>query len=106
MSCHAFFLFCCLVRFDAFCWNMRKGHQIDGDSLLCLLRDSSGKGCKQGAWRQWIDMEHDICYNETNHWNGLTDGKIKYVFKAWNASEQLFDLTSDPYEVFIAFSFI
>jgi len=50
------------------------------------------------SWRQWIDMEHDICYNITNHWNSLTDGEIKYVFIAYDATEQLFNLTNDPYE--------
>lgn len=39
------------------------------------------------------------CYNETNHWNALTDGKIKYVFRAFFADEQLFNLTSDPWEM-------
>lgn len=42
--------------------------------------------------------KHTTCYNDTNHWNALTDGNLKYVFKAWNASEQLFNLSVDPGE--------
>ncbi|WP_260706680.1 arylsulfatase [Edaphobacter flagellatus] len=65
---------------------------MEGKSLLQLVR---GKG--QG-WRQWIDLEHNITYDATNHWNALTDGKWKYIFHAYNGDEQLFDLTSDPEE--------
>jgi hypothetical protein len=43
-------------------------------------------------------MEHSTCYNESNHWNALTDGRIKYVFRAFFADEQLFNLTADPKE--------
>jgi len=75
----------------------------DGKSMLCLLRDPSGKSdCdyapNPGPWRQWIDMEHAMVYNATNHWSGLTDGKMKYVFRAMDGQEQLFNLTADPYE--------
>ena len=34
----------------------------------------------------------------TNHWSALTDGLSKYVFNAWDGSEQLFDLVGDPKE--------
>lgn len=34
----------------------------------------------------------------TNHWSALTDGQIKYVFRAWADDEQLFNLTADPDE--------
>ena len=75
----------------------------DGKSLLCLLQDPSGKTCayspNPGPWRKYIDMEHSTCYNASNHWNALTDGKIKYVFRANYAAEQLFNLTSDPHEL-------
>eukprot|EP01062_Namystynia_karyoxenos_P022380 TRINITY_DN18574_c0_g1_i1.p1 TRINITY_DN18574_c0_g1~~TRINITY_DN18574_c0_g1_i1.p1 ORF type:complete len:561 (+),score=130.00 TRINITY_DN18574_c0_g1_i1:75-1685(+) len=76
----------------------------DGKSLLCLLRDPSGLTCpyspNPGPWRKWIDMEHSTCYNETNHWNALTDGQMKYVFRAWYGDEQLFNLTADPGELY------
>ena len=43
----------------------------DGKSLLCLLRDPSGRACdyapNPGPWRTIIDLEHSTCYNMTNH---------------------------------------
>lgn len=75
----------------------------DGKSLLCLLVDSTGKNCdyqlNPGPWRSWIDLEHSTCYNESNHWNALTDGRMKYIFRAFFGDEQLFNLTSDPHEL-------
>jgi arylsulfatase len=50
------------------------------------------------ARRRWIDLEHDVCYSETNHWTAITDGKWKYIFHAYDGSEQLFDLIADPHE--------
>lgn len=71
----------------------------DGKSMLCLLRDPSGLRCdyapNPGPWRTFVDLEHSTCYNITNHWNALTDGRMKYVYKAWSGHEQLFNLTSD-----------
>jgi arylsulfatase len=61
---------------------------IDGRSLL-----RTG-----GDWREWIDLEHDVCYSADNHWNALTDGRRKYIFHAHTATEQFFDLASDPHE--------
>jgi choline-sulfatase len=66
---------------------------IEGRSLLELVR-TQGK-----AWREYIDLEHDICYSPTNHWNGLTDGKWKYLYHAQHGDEQLFHLESDPNEL-------
>jgi arylsulfatase len=90
------------------------GHQIDGMSLLCLLKDPTGKSCTGctsatgcsadgKGWRAWVDLEHSTCYNATNHWSALTDGKMKYIFNAcptcsFPAKEQLFNLTADPGE--------
>ena len=51
-----------------------------------------------GPWRVYLDLEHSQCYNETNHWNALTDGKIKYIYRAWFGDEHLFNLTADPGE--------
>lgn len=67
--------------------------ELDGDSLLKLVRDPSA------AWRPYIDLEHSQCYDETNRWNGLTDGHWKYAFNAHDGSEQLFDLDHDPGEL-------
>ena len=66
---------------------------IDGRSLLSLVK-SKGKG-----WREFIDLEHNICYSPANHWNALTDGRWKYIFHALDGEEQLFDLETDPYEL-------
>jgi arylsulfatase A-like enzyme len=68
------------------------GEDLDGDSLLRLV-----KGDTQG-WREFIDLEHDICYDKTNHWTAVTDGKMKYIFHAFDGTESLFDLENDPGE--------
>jgi arylsulfatase A-like enzyme len=65
---------------------------IEGCSLLPL---AAGK--PQG-WRDYIDLEHDVCYGPQNHWNALTDGRWKYIYHALEGEEQLFDLASDPGE--------
>ncbi len=61
---------------------------IDGMSMLRLVRGETA------GWRDYIDMEHDVCYAAVNHWLGLTDGKFKYVYFLSDGSEQLFDLDS------------
>jgi choline-sulfatase len=66
---------------------------VDGKSMLALVRG------KTDGWRKWIDLEHDVCYDPSNHWNALTDGRTKYIFHAPDASEQLFDLAADPHEM-------
>ena len=65
--------------------------ELDGRSLLALLRGE--------AWREHLDLEHDICYSPENHWSALTDGRWKYVFHAPDGREQLFDLDRDPAEL-------
>jgi len=66
--------------------------EVEGRSLLDLAQG------RTGSWRPWIDLEHDVGYDPSNHWNALTDGRTKYIFHARDASEQLFDLTGDPHE--------
>lgn len=66
---------------------------IDGRSLLSLVR-GNGEG-----WREYIDLEHDICYSPQNHWNALTDGHWKYIFHAFDGEEQIFHLDRDPHEL-------
>jgi choline-sulfatase len=66
---------------------------IEGKSLLQLVK-TKGEG-----WREYIDLEHDICYSAANHWNGLTDGKWKYLYHAMDGEEQLFHLEQDPNEL-------
>ena len=90
--------------------------QVDGRTVLDVLRlpkrvaAASGDAAAADAratlgWREWIDLEHDpgtlgdVCFaGQVNHWNALTDGSWKYVYNAHNATEQLFDLASDPGE--------
>lgn len=66
---------------------------LDGRSLLPLIRQPTIR------WRSFIDLEHDICYAAENHWNALTDGVWKYIFHAYDGSEQLFHLENDPGEL-------
>jgi arylsulfatase len=71
--------------------------QMDGKPMTCLItKDPTGTQC---GWRQWIDMEQNIIYNDTIHWNALTDGNQKYIFNAWDATEMFFDLVKDPQEL-------
>ena len=67
--------------------------EVEGRSLIELVR-TKGKG-----WREFIDLEHDVTYTPANHWNGLTDGKWKYLYHAEHGDEQLFHLEKDPGEL-------
>jgi arylsulfatase A-like enzyme len=70
---------------------------LEGMDITCILfNEDPMKACQ---WREFVDLEHNICYNKTNHWNALTDGDTKYIFNAYFASEQLFDLSSDMNEM-------
>jgi arylsulfatase A-like enzyme len=66
---------------------------LDGRSLLPLI------GGKDSGWRSFLDLEHGVCYGPENHWNALADARHKYIFHAFDASEQLFDLSRDPGEL-------
>lgn len=66
---------------------------LDGKSLLDLARG------KCDGWREYIDLEHDVCYAAENHWNALTDGHMKYIYSAFDGSQQLFNLDDDPGEI-------
>ncbi len=68
------------------------GENLEGKSLLSLIRG------ERHGWREYIDLEHDICYAPQNHWSALTDGHSKYIFHAFDGSEQFFDLDQDPRE--------
>jgi len=67
--------------------------RFDGRSLLDLVRG------KTDGWREYIDMEHDVCYSPSNHWTAVTDGRMKYIFHAASGEQQLFDLEKDPGEL-------
>lgn len=66
---------------------------LDGKSMMALAENPDAE------WRPYIDLEHDICYDRVNHWNALTDGNWKYIFHAFDGSEQLFDIAKDPHEL-------
>ncbi len=63
-------------------------NHLDGKSMLELVRGNTKD------WRPFIDLEHSMCYNK-EHWNALTDGKVKYIYYAFDGREELFDLTGD-----------
>jgi arylsulfatase A-like enzyme len=77
---------------------------MNGKSLVPILKGH------QSSVREWIDLELGRTYNATNHWNALigylhgTSGTTcsfwKYIFNAYDASEQLFCLSDDPNETF------
>jgi arylsulfatase A-like enzyme len=67
---------------------------LNGSSLLNLLR-----GRPSVPWREYIDMEHSPSGNITFNWNALTDGKVKYIYRAYFGDEQIFDLRYDPNEM-------
>jgi arylsulfatase A-like enzyme len=67
--------------------------KLDGDSMLKLLRS------ERPQWREFLDLEHGVCYSKENNWTALTDGKLKYIFHAFHGNEQLFHLETDPHEL-------
>jgi arylsulfatase A-like enzyme len=66
---------------------------VDGRSLLAPMRN------ERAPWREYIDLEHDVCYSPQNHWTALTDGRRKYIFHAATGEEQFFDMEKDPGEL-------
>ena len=76
--------------------SIETSNTLNGSSLISLLTTPDASST---SWRTYVDLEHDICYNITNHWNALTDGHFKYIFRAYFGDEQLFDLDNDPKEL-------
>jgi arylsulfatase A-like enzyme len=66
---------------------------VEGRSLLDLVQG------KSEGWREHIDLEHCIHVWRRNNWNALTDGKWKYIFEAYDGTQQLFHLAEDPHEL-------
>jgi arylsulfatase A-like enzyme len=65
--------------------------KLDGQSLLGMIAKGEG--------REFIDLEHDVCYGPANHWNALTDGRWKYIYHALDGEEQLFHVAQDRGEL-------
>lgn len=70
-----------------------QNRRLDGLSMLRLLRDENA------AWRDYLDLEHGVCYSRENCWNAFTDGRMKYIYHAFHGEEQLFDTEKDPHEL-------
>ncbi len=66
---------------------------LDGKSMLSLIEDNDA------SWREFIDLEHDRCYDALNHWTAVTDGHSKFIFHCETGEEQFFDLGADPGEI-------
>jgi len=71
----------------------RPERPIDGRSMLDLARG------KTSGWREFIDLEHGVCYDKVNQWTALTDGAWKYIYHALDDQEQLFHLAKDRAEL-------
>ncbi|MCC6491079.1 MAG: arylsulfatase [Candidatus Hydrogenedentes bacterium] len=65
---------------------------LDGKSMLPIIVD------EKAPWREFIDLEHDRCYDPLNHWTAVTDGHSKFIFHCETGEEQFFDLDADPGE--------
>ena len=74
---------------------LSKPSMLNGSSLLDLVRDAHSKP----QWREYVDLEHSPAVNVTFYWNGLTDGHVKYIYRAYFGDEQIFDLRNDPHEM-------
>lgn len=68
---------------------------LDGRPLTWLFTETA----HLKPWRRWIDLQHNAGFAaDVISWNGLTDGRAKYIFHAKTGQEQFFNLTADPYE--------
>ena len=92
---------------------------LNGSSWACLVTaDPSGATCGPGSgggsggggaprpWRETLDLEHSLIFGPRIHWNAILAGPtagplahLKYIFFAADATEQLFNLSSDPHEM-------
>lgn len=76
-------------------WNDEWEGIVDGRPLTWLFTET----VQPRSWRKWIDLQHNAGFAaEVISWNGLTNGKEKYIYHAKTGQEQFFDLASDPYE--------
>jgi arylsulfatase A-like enzyme len=65
---------------------------LDGRSLLPILRGQAD------SVRETLHLEHSPCYSKQQAFQAITDGKMKFIWRAHTGEEQLFDLTNDPRE--------
>jgi len=64
----------------------------DGISLVMVLRG------KKTVVRDWLHFEHATCYSAQQAFHALTDGRVKYIWRPKDGSEQLFDLETNIHE--------
>jgi arylsulfatase A-like enzyme len=72
---------------------MQVPETVEGKSLVPVLR---GKG---DTVREILHGEHATCYSKEQEYHMLTDGTMKYIWRPYKGSEQLFDLNDDPKEL-------
>lgn len=95
-----------LVRGPGFARGEVSQTPVEIRDVLPTFADAAGRSLPDAcdgqslrkARRDFIDLEHDVCYDKANHWTALTDGRWKYIFHAFDGSEQLFNLQQDPHE--------
>lgn len=73
--------------------NISVPEYVDGKSLLPILRGENTEH------RNWLHGEHAPCYSQRQAYHFLTDGKMKYIWRPLDGSEQLFDLENDSKEL-------
>ncbi|CAG7635644.1 arylsulfatase [Paenibacillus allorhizosphaerae] len=66
---------------------------VDGKSVIGAMKGRSAEA------RDFIHGEHSTCYSEEQEMQYVTDGRVKYIWFPRIGTEQLFDLSSDPYEL-------
>lgn len=66
---------------------------LDGRSLVPLLQGRTDNV------REVLHGEHSPCYGQDQAYHFLTDGRMKYIWRPLDGSEQLFDLVNDPGEL-------
>jgi arylsulfatase len=66
---------------------------VDGVNLVPLM-----KGQTRTA-RDILHGEHSPCYGQDQAYHFLTDGRMKYIWRPIDDTEQLFDLDHDPNEL-------
>jgi arylsulfatase len=65
---------------------------LDGIDLAPALRGTTT------AVRDWLHSEHSPIYGPEQAFHALTDGRMKYLWRPHDGSEQLFNLDADPQE--------
>lgn len=66
---------------------------LDGRSLAGFLRK------EEPTWRSFLHGEHSACYSADQAHHFLVDPTTKYIWRAENGHEQLFNLSTDPQEL-------